>query len=795
MLDYIREGARVVVPFGRKKLYTGVVFRIHEQAPRGYTAKYIDDLLESHSLINAKQRKFWEWISEYYMCSLGEVMIAALPSAMRLGSETKFIPNPAFDGDISSLSQKEMDLLQLLIDREVLTAPEIADILEVRNIQPSIKRLMDISALMVLEDLKEGFKPKVENFVRLTRECMDDEGLQAAFQYLARAPKQEEILMTFLSLCDRSSESPNEVSKTLLQKRAQANSAQIMSLVKKGIFEVYEKEVGRIDYSAKNREVDPKLSEAQHKAFLEVKQSFENRMTVLLHGVTSSGKTELYISLINECLEKGQQVLYMLPEIALTTQMINRLKARFGERVVVYHSRYNQNERIEIWKKVRENDPQKARIVLGARSAVFLPFENLGLVIVDEEHETSYKQYDPAPRYHGRDAALVLAGIHEANAILGSATPSFESYYNAKTGKHAYVSLSERFGGVELPEAEPVSLSSSEGTHGYFTKRLLEEMGRALEKNEQVILFQNRRGYAPVLICNTCGWSPECTRCDVTLTYHKSSDRFICHYCGSRYTAPPSCAACGSHSLRLAGFGTERVEEEIPIHFPDATIARLDLDTTRSKRAYEEILSDFQNGVTDILIGTQMITKGLDFERVSLVGILNADLLLKFPDFRAAERAFQLMTQVAGRAGRKHKRGKVIIQTGNPDQWLIRQVIAGDYTKVMSNELKERREFAYPPFTRLIRLTFRHREAELVDLCSAEFKKELLTFIPEGDVLGPEYPVVARIKNRYNKNILLKVSKKKSFGALKVKLNGVIGPFFAGSEFRSVRLVINVDPY
>jgi len=795
MLDFIQRGSGVVVPLGKRKLYTGIVYRIHETAPNGYTAKYIDDIPYSSPLVNDRQLDFWDWIADYYMCTLGEVMIAAIPSVLRLGSESKFIPNPAFDGDITALSVKEQSLLQVIADREVMTAHEIGDFLEVKNIQTSVKKLLDASAILVMEDLKEGFKPRVEKFVRLSEDCEDEDGLQAAFRSLERAPKQEALLLSFLDLSSRYGGDMKDVQKTVLQKRSDASSAQVMALEKKGIFEIYEKEVGRIDSSEAKSEEDPGLSEAQSGALASLKEALASNDTALLHGVTSSGKTELYISLIKNTLDRGKQVLYMLPEIALTTQMINRLKLRFGEKVVVYHSRYNQNERVEIWNQVMENDSAKASIVLGARSSVFLPFSNLGLIIVDEEHESSYKQYDPAPRYHGRDSAIVLSSIHGAKTVLGSATPSFESFYNAKSGKYGYVVMTERFGGMELPEVEAVSLSSSEGAHGYFTKRVLEEMNTALEKNEQVILFQNRRGYAPVLICNTCGWSPECTRCDVTLTYHKSSDRFICHYCGSRYSAPPSCAACGSHSLRLAGFGTERIEEELPIHFPEAGLARLDLDSTRSKKSYQRILTDFQNGSTDILIGTQMITKGLDFDRVSLVGILNADLLLKFPDFRAVERAFQLMTQVAGRAGRKKKRGKVIIQTRDPDQWIIKQVIAGNYEKVMSNELKERREFAYPPFTRLIRLTFRHRQVEMVDLCAAEFKEELLKILPETSILGPEYPLVARVKNRYNKNILLKVSKKQSVKDIKSKLVDIIGPFFGRKTYKSVRLIINVDPY
>jgi len=795
MVEFVEVGIRVVVPFGKNKLYTGIIEQIHDRAPVGYTAKYLDDVLEESALINEKQMKLWDWISSYYLCTKGEVMLAAMPSSMRLGSETKYIPNPAFEGDITGLSDKEQMLLQVLHDREVMTAPEVSEILDIKNIQRTMKRLLEASAILIMEDFKEGFKPKVEKFVRLTEACIDEEGLQAAFRSVQRAPKQEELLMAFVQLSERYSAEAKDVQKTVLQKRADASSAQVTALQKKGIFEIYEKEVGRLIYGEGGGAGPIQLSSIQEGALTEIRNSLEEKSVTLLHGVTSSGKTEIYISLIKEQLELGKQVLYMLPEIALTTQMINRLKAHFGDLVAVYHSRFSQNERVELWNTIGDKNSTKAKVVLGARSALFLPFSELGLVIVDEEHETSFKQFDPAPRYNARDASIVLSGIHGAKTLLGSATPSFESYYNAKGGKYGYVQVTERFGGVALPKIEPVSLSGKESNTGYFTKELLDAIRDTLKNNEQIILFQNRRGYAPVLLCNTCGWSPECTRCDVTLTYHKAQDRFVCHYCGNRYTAPPSCAACGSHGMRLAGFGTERIEEELPIYFPDATVARLDLDSTRSKNAYSRILTDFQNGSIDILIGTQMITKGLDFDRVTLVGILNADLLLRFPDFRAGERAYQLMTQVAGRAGRKEKQGKVIIQSQDPNQWLIQQVKHGNYEGVLNQEIKERKEFAYPPFTRLIKLTLQHREAEMVDYCAAELKNELLKILPEHSILGPEYPVVARVKNRYNKNLLLKLHRNQNPADFKGKMKNLTGPFFAKKEFKSVRLIINVDPY
>jgi primosomal protein N' (replication factor Y) len=597
--------------------------------------------------------------------------------------------------------------------------------------------------------------------------------------------------MMYVQLSGRYSDEPEEVKKTTLQKLANASSAQVRELERKGILEIYEKEVGRLDSFEGGGDLSLELSKAQEIALDQIHEAFSTRDVVLLHGVTSSGKTELYIELIREALEQGKQVLYMLPEIALTAQMIERLQRHFGDLVAVYHSRFNQNERVELWQMVLKNDAHRARVILGARSSIFLPFRDLGLIIVDEEHENSFKQYDPAPRYHARDAAIMLGNLHGARTILGSATPSLESMYNSRKGKFGYIRLTERYGGQELPEIRPVSL---QGSKGYFTETLLEKIGEALSNKEQVILFQNRRGYAPILLCQVCGWSPECTRCDVTLTYHKAQDRFLCHYCGSRYSAPPACPACGSHKLRMAGFGTERIEEELPIYFPDAQIGRLDLDSTRSKNAYAKILNDFQDGLTDILIGTQMITKGLDFGRVSLVGILNADLLLRFPDFRATERAYQLMTQVAGRAGRRKKRGEVIIQTQDVSQWIIQRVIDGDFEAVLEREMEERREYRYPPFTRLIRFVLRHRQMEMVDYCAESYKTELLKFFDPTQILGPEYPPVARVKNQYNKHILVKILPSQNLVELKRAILKLNERFFEQKTFRSVRLVVNVDP-
>lgn len=794
MESYVEVGMRVVVPFGKKRLYTGILIAIHEEPPKAYSAKYIDSLLDEMSMVTPAQIDFWEWMAGYYLCNRGEILMAALPVGLRLSSESKYILNPTFDGDMTPFTSREATLLEALGHREVMTSDEVASVLGIKTIQPILKKLLDAGALMVFEDLKEGYKPKIENFLHLGEDYSTEAGLQSAFEALERAPKQQEALMVFIQMSHHFSDEKQDVKRTILQKKSGISSSIVSELIKKEIFVVEERDVSRIPDAPESGVDDVVLNAAQEKALSEIYTEFAAKRTVLLHGVTSSGKTEIYTRLIRETLERGEQVLYILPEIALTTQMITRLQRFFGNEVAVYHSKFNQHERVEIWNTILDNNPGKGNLVIGARSAVFLPFQNLGLVIIDEEHESSFKQFDPSPRYHARDSAIVLAAIHKAKTLLGSATPSYESLYNAKTGKYGYVSLTERYGKIELPEMQTASLSKKNTPSGYFTPELKEEIKKSLEVEDQVILFQNRRGYAPVLTCEMCGWAPECVRCDVTLTFHKSQQRLVCHYCGNRYNTPQTCAACGSHKLKLSGFGTERIEEELAIHFPDAKIGRLDFDSTRGKYAYQQIISDFQDGFIDILIGTQMVTKGLDFGKVNLVGILNADLLLKFPDFRATERGFQLMTQVAGRAGRRKKRGKVIIQSFDPEQWVIKQVVEGNFEAVAESEMGERRKFAYPPFTRLILLTFRHKQVEVVDYCAAKYAEELKKFLPEQSILGPEYPRVARVKNRFNKNIILKISRATSVSDVKRNLIALNNRFFAQSEFKSVRLVINVDP-
>ncbi len=794
MSEYLCVGMRVVVPFGKSRLLTGIVTEIHEEAPTAYTARYIDSMLDEEPVIVEQQLLFFRWMADYYMCYPGEVLLAALPIGMRLSSETKYVLNPTFDGDLTQFLEREVQLLEVLGVRETMNGDEISGVLGIKGIQATVKKLLEASAILVFEDLKERYKPKMASFIKLSEICEDEAGLQNAFELTDRAQKQQEALLSFVKASGRYTEETVEIRKTNFQKEYSISASIIAQLVKKGIFELFEREIGRLPKSAHIEPEDLKLSELQAKAFAKITHLFSEKDVTLLHGVTSSGKTEIYIELIKEQLEHGKQVLYMLPEIALTTQMIERLRRFFGKQVMVYHSRFNQNERVEVWNMVLQNDGDNGSLILGARSSIFLPYQNLGMIIVDEEHENSFKQHEPAPRYHARDAAVVLASIHQAKVLLGSATPSYESLYNARQGKYGLVELSHRYGGISPPVIRAASLSKKNAPTGYFTRELLEEAGKVLAAKEQIILFQNRRGYAPVLLCEMCGWSPECVRCDVSLTFHKEQKRLVCHYCGNRYNTPPTCAACGSHKLKLTGFGTERIEEEIAIQFPEARIARLDFDSTRTKYAYQQILSDFQEGDIDILIGTQMVTKGLDFGKVSLVGVLNADLLLKYPDFRATERGFQLMTQVAGRAGRRQKRGNVIIQTFDTSQWIIGEVVKGNFDSVARSELDERQKFLYPPFSRLIRFTFRHREVERVDLASAKYVESLKTFLPESAVLGPEYPAVARVKNQYNKNVIIKISPDQSVKKIKEMVTNLNNRFFQDHTFKAVRLIINVDP-
>ncbi|MEY3236633.1 MAG: hypothetical protein RI883_734 [Bacteroidota bacterium] len=798
MNDSIIVGGRVIVPFGKSKLLTGIVSKIQETAPSEYQAKYIEHVLDETPIITKEQYHFWQWISTYYMAPIGDVMNAALPSNFKLASETKIIIHPDYDGKLDFLDARELEIVEALEIRETLDLKEISEIIGIKTVQPIIKKMMERRIVLAVEELNDKFVPKTAVYIILGTEVQTEEDLNAKINFLESkksTEKQLEILLTILRDGNYSNNKLQPVlRKTLLEREISVSTLNTME--KNGIIIQQRIEISRFSNSENNQEGFKELSKGQYKALEQINESFLQHNTTLLHGVTGSGKTEIYVQLIQEQLDLGKQVLFLLPEIALTTQLIQRLSAYFGEQIGVYHSKFNQNERVEIWNHVLNNNPSKFRIVLGARSSVFLPFQELGLIIVDEEHESSFKQYDPSPRYNARDSAIVLAHYYKAKVLLGSATPAMETFYNAKNGKYGYVELTNRFGGLSLPEvfcADVKKERRQKSMQSHFTLFLVDAIREALNRNEQIILFQNRRGYTPLWSCEICNWTPKCKNCDVSLTYHKQTNTLKCHYCS--YHTPPvgSCACCGSNRLKMLGFGTEKVEDDLAIIFPDKTIKRLDLDSTRSKNAYENILGDFENRKIDILIGTQMVSKGLDFDNVSLVGILDADMLLNRPHFRAFERAYQLMSQVAGRSGRKEKRGKVIIQTGDPDHWVIQKVINHDYVGFYNDEILERKNYFYPPFYKMIEFTLKHKDEHLLDKASMDFALSLRETFKER-VLGPEFPVVRRIQNLYLKSIKLKLEKDASDKKVKERIQQLIDAFYSVPLNKSIRIVVDVDP-
>lgn len=797
--DVIRVGHRVVVQFSASRLYTGIVAELHENPPKNYEAKYILELADEYVCVNEKQLRFWKWMAEYYLCNEGEVMNVALPSGLKLSSETVITLHPDFSGDISGLSDIELKIVEALENNTSLKIQDLITITERKTIDRIIGSLVKKNILVRQEELKEKFKPRREDFVELA-ENFTEEKIEEIFGSLKRAGKQSELLIAFLNLNGRYKGDNLKVKKSVLLKSVASSNAAFNSLVKKGIFKIETLETARIKNVGAASGNKIVLSEEQKKALESINNDFSEKDVVLLHGVTGSGKTELYMRLIEETLNAGKQALYLLPEIALTTQITSRLQKKFGNAVAVYHSRLSENERVEIWKQLAEksfNLPiPKSQIVIGARSALFLPFSNIGLVIVDEEHDSSYKQFDPAPRYNARDSAIILSKIHGAKTLLGSATPSIETYYNATNGKFGLAKLEGRYSGVLLPEIFVADIKEAKKRKlmkANFSPLLLENIELSLAEKEQVILFQNRRGYSPVLVCHTCAWTQHCIQCDVTLTYHKFQNHLRCHYCGYTEKVPVVCPACGDTALQAKGFGTEKVEEEIKIFFPQARVARMDLDTTRGKFAHSELIEKFEERQIDILVGTQMLTKGLDFDNVGLVGILNADGMLNFPDFRAHERSYQLMAQVSGRAGRKKKRGKVIIQTHAPEKFIIQQVIANNYEGMYASELNERKTFSYPPYFRLIEVTLKHRAVDMLNQACAFVSSEGKKVFGK-NLLGPEFPLVARIKGLYLKTFLLKIERDNSSAAAKQKLREIITQLKLKKEFSRVIVSVDVDP-
>ena len=789
--DFLSPGFRVGVPFGKNKLYTGLVYKKHRVAPQAYTPKTIEVILEDHSIVTPQQLQFWEWMSDYYRCSMGNILRAALPSAFLLTSETFISRVKEIEIDWDELSDEAYLVLEALEQRDLLIE-DIQAIVQRKTVLPLLQTLIEKGYVQTLQSLKEKYKPKKHRYLRIHPDHSTDEALSSLFDQLKRAPKQSAFLLGLYQLKNEE----EWVKLSLLKKQLDVTSGLVRILLDKGVIEEQWVQQDRELLKGMDGDSKPVLSFAQQTALNDIQQQWEEKEVVLLEGVTSSGKTEVYFSLIEEQLKKEKQVLFLLPEISLTAQMVQRLQKRFGEQVTVFHSKFSIHERVEVWKNILHNSP-KARIVLGARSAIFLPFKRLGLIVVDEEHESSFKQFDPAPRYQARDAAIVLANQYKCKLLLGSATPSIESRFNVERKKYGHVQLLERFGEAVLPLVQTIDLKEAhkkKEMKGLFSKALFEQIENNLLEGKQIILFQNRRGYAPLLECHTCGHIPQCTNCDVSLTYHQYNHQLRCHYCGYHIAKPIQCVVCSGPSLELKGTGTQQIEEQVQQYFPQAKVERMDWDSTRGKWSFESIIERFTTGEVNILVGTQMVTKGLDFKNVGLVGVINADPLLFFPDFRAHERAFQLLTQVAGRAGRSSEQGKVLIQSFSPAHPVLQQVIQTNYEALYTQQIHERRTFDYPPFFRLIRISLKARDYQKAQQ-AAQWLHDVLAQHLTTPILGPVDPVVARVRNQYIKQLLLKYPDNTSRKHIKDVLSNALKSIEAIGQFRSVKINIDVDPF
>ena len=792
--EFLKVGMRVAVPFGKTKVYTALVASIHNSKPLVYEAKDIHQILDKMPIVTKTQMELWSWMANYYMCTEGDVMRAGLPNAFLLESETLIVKNDNTEAFAEQdLKDDEYLVYEALKQQSTLKINELSSILDRKNVLPVIKRLVEKDVVNLQEEVYEKYKPKLVRYVKLHSNHLNDDNLKLLLEELSRAPKQQHVVM-YLFMMQSKTKQPIKVSDLI--EGSECFSAIIKTLINKDILEEYYIQTDRVNFEDGETENSKALNEEQTLALSAIKSEFETKSVVLLHGVTSSGKTEVYVKLIEEALQQNKQVLYLLPEIALTTQLVNRLQNYFGEQVAVFHSKYTIHERVEVYNNVL-NNVHKAQVVLGARSSLFLPFHDLGLIIVDEEHEQSYKQFDPAPRYHARDSAIVLAHLHKAKILLGSATPGLESYYNAQQGKYGFVEMKKRFNNVLMPDIELIDIKDKhkrKRMNGHFSDRLIEEMQETLSEGLQIILFQNRRGFSPIVECTTCGHSPQCPNCDVSLTYHQYRKQMRCHYCGYTMAMLQKCMACYAPTLDTKGFGTEQIEEEVKTLFPKYKVARMDLDTTRGKYGYEKIITKFEQQEVQILVGTQMLTKGLDFRNVKLVGIMNADNMLNFPDFRAHERSFQLLQQVSGRAGRTNIQGKVLIQTYNPFHNILQQVSEHNYGKMYKEQLQERYDFKYPPFFRVLKITFKHRDYDRVERASDWFAMSLRQTLKQ-HVLGPEFPPVSRVRNLYLKHVLVKIPQKQSLLKTKSAIRKINTSFQAIADFRSVRVIINVDNY
>ncbi len=796
--DHVLIGQRAIVQFGDRKIVTGIILALHNQAPKEYEAKYILDLLDNFPAVNDIQVKLFQWMADYYLCTLGEVMNAALPSGLKLSSESIVQLHPAFNLEESnhSFSEKELILLKRL-QHESLGYSDIAKLLGTKHLYTILKSLTGKEAIILFEEIREKYRPKTEKKVRLTPDYNTSEALENLFSTIANKPKQEDVILKYLQhvpVIHHPEANKQGIAKKKLITEDISESS-LSTLIKNKVFEEFEVVVPRFDSEDKTDPPIILLSEEQDRAQAAIFKSFETQGVALLHGITGSGKTEIYINLIKKALDSNTQVLYLLPEIALTTQIVQRLKKVFGSSMGIYHSKFSDAERVEVWNGVLQG---KFNFIVGVRSSIFLPFDNLGLIIVDEEHDSSYKQQDPAPRYNARDVAMVMAQLHHAKVLLGSATPSIESYYQAQQGKYGLVELNKRFGDAQLPQVVLADMGrerKQKTIKGEFSGLLLKKIDETLKQKEQVIIFQNRRGYSPMVNCEDCGWVPKCVNCAVSLTYHQFRNALVCHYCGYKESLPQLCPTCTSTRIKTVGYGTEKLEEELSLHFADAHVQRMDLDTTRSKTGYETIIDQFERGETNILVGTQMVTKGLDFDRVSLVGIFNADRMIHFPDFRSYERAFQLITQVSGRAGRRDKPGLVVIQTSGPDHPLLQTILRHNYKEFFATQLADRQQHNYPPFTRLIEITIKHTDKKTCKTAAdtlADQLRDNLSFIP---ILGPGEPAISKIRNQYLMNILLKIPRGKyDLAAIKKSITAFTTQLAIEKQFRSVRIMVDVDP-
>lgn len=789
LVSFVKIGQRVIVQFGKNKYYSAIVKRIHFEKPQVDT-KLIETIAEEEPIVTETQLKFWKWMSEYYLCTEGEVMNAALPSGLKLSSETRIKYNQNYEGDFETLSNEEFLIVQALRAQQEIKVPQIQDLLKKKNVYPFLKTLFNLGIAISSEEITERFKPKTETFVKLHERYNHVDDLEKIYEELSRAPKQVELLLAYTQLDKKT----KYIRKNELLQLSKSSSAVLSALIKRGVFTEFKMEVSRLG-NLRSEEVDsPDLSHEQQQALKSINEHFQTKNVVLLHGVTGSGKTNIYIEKIKEVIAEGKQVLYLLPEIALTAQIINRLRKIFGNSVGVYHSKFNQNERVEIWNKILRGD---YKILIGARSGLFLPFQNPGLVIVDEEHDNSMKQIDPAPRYNARDSAIVLASMFQAKVILGTATPSVETFYNTEKGKYGLVTLNQRYGGIEMPGFSIANIKDEtkwKRMQGSFTSQLVDEISFALKNKEQVILFLNRRGFANYQVCKTCNYVYKCKNCDVSLTYHKFSHQLKCHYCGYFEKAVDKCKSCGAIDLDIVGMGTEKIEDEIAEIFPAARVSRLDYDSSKTKNGHANVIAQFENREVDILVGTQMVSKGLDFDHVSLVGIIHADQLIHHPGFRSHERAFQLMMQVAGRAGRKHKKGKVLIQTSDPAHPVIQNVLNSDYKKMYETERLTRMQFQYPPFVRMIEVTLKHKTIQTIEKASLFLANELRK-TNTANILGPSTPFISKINNFYIREILIKSGLQQiELQRSKNALQSIVDKMKTIAELKSVDVNIDVDP-